>query len=61
VIPPGGWDEPLPVGEYTVLVTVEYDDESTETVEAGTYTVNEKGDGPGHGFPGDPGGVFRNE
>ncbi|MCK6461140.1 MAG: IPT/TIG domain-containing protein [Planctomycetes bacterium] len=61
VIPPGGWDDPLPVGEYTVLVTVEYDDESTETVEAGTYTVNEKGDGPGHGFPGDPGGMIRNE
>ncbi len=61
VIPPGGWEDPLPVGEYTVSVTVEHDDGGTETAGAGTYTVNEKGDGPGHGFPGDPGGVIRNE
>jgi IPT/TIG domain len=61
VIPPGGWDDPLPVGTYTVSVTVEHDDESTETVGAGTYTVHEKGDGGGMGFPGDPSGVIRNE
>jgi hypothetical protein len=47
VIPPGGWEDPLPVGEYVVTVTVERDNGDTETVEAGTYTVEEKGDGGG--------------
>ncbi|HEX5135506.1 MAG TPA: IPT/TIG domain-containing protein [Planctomycetota bacterium] len=60
VIPPGGWEHPLAVGTYTVYVTVEHDDESTETVEAGTYTVHEKqDDGGSNGFPGDPGGILR--
>ncbi len=45
VIPPGGWEDPLPVGEYTVTVTVERDDGDTESVEAGTYTVHEADDG----------------
>jgi len=60
VIPPGGWEHPLAVGTYTVYVTVEHDDESTETVEAGTYTVHEQqDDGNASGFPGTPGVVFR--
>lgn len=59
VIPPGGWEDPLPVGEYTVSVTVERDD-GTETVEAGTYTVHDKqdSDDPNH-LPGGGDGVFR--
>ncbi len=59
VIPPGGWEDPLPVGEYTVSVTVERDNGDTETVEAGTYTVHEKGDGGGNGIPFGPSGVNR--
>jgi len=58
VLPPGGWQDPLPVGEYTVFVTVERDDGSTETVEAGTYTVHDKDDGSTD-FPNGGPGVIR--
>jgi hypothetical protein len=51
VFPPGGWEDPLPVGEYTVRVTVEHDDGGTETVEAGIYTVHEKSNDGGGFFP----------
>jgi hypothetical protein len=49
VIPPGGWEDPLPVGDYMVSVTVERDDGGTETAEAGPYTVHEKGSHDGNG------------
>jgi len=55
VIPPGGWGDPLPVGTYEVSVTVERANGDTETVDAGTYTVNSKGSG---GFPGGPSGII---
>lgn len=51
VLPPGGWEHPLAVGEYMVYVTVERDDGSTETVEAGLYTVQSKGEGGGGFMP----------
>jgi hypothetical protein len=54
VIPPGGWHDPLPVGEYTVVVTVDRGEGETESVEAGTYTVHEGGDGGGGGNGGTP-------
>lgn len=38
VIPPGGEEDPLPVGTYTVRVVLDPDGEA-ETAEAGTYTV----------------------
>lgn len=50
VFPPGGWEDPLPVGDYTVSVTVEHDDGSTDTADAGPYTVKSK-DEHGGGFP----------
>jgi hypothetical protein len=60
VIPPGGWEDPLPVGEYTVRVTVERDGGGTETVVAGIYTVVAKdGTDKPSPFPGGNGGVFR--
>ncbi len=59
VIPPGGWEHPLPVGEYTVSVTVERENGDTETVEAGIYTVHEKADGGGNVFPFGPSGVSK--
>lgn len=51
VVPPGGWEDPLPVGEYTVSVTVERENGDTETVEAGSYTVREKSKDGGGVFP----------
>ena len=52
VIPPGGWEDPLPAGEYTVRVTVERES-GDETVVAGTYTVhpNAHGDDDSPPFP----------
>jgi hypothetical protein len=58
VIPPGGWKDPLPVGEYTVYVSVDRDNGDTDTVEAGTYTVHEA-TGDAKGFPNGGPGMLR--
>jgi hypothetical protein len=47
VLPPGGWEDPLPVGDYKVTVAVDRDGE-TLTADAGTYTVEERDDAPGN-------------
>ncbi|MHC4136371.1 MAG: IPT/TIG domain-containing protein [Planctomycetota bacterium] len=39
VIPPGGWFDPLPIGEYTVRVVLHPDSAEPEIAMAGTYTV----------------------
>jgi hypothetical protein len=39
VIPPGGWFDPLPIGEYTVRVVLHPDSDEPEIAIAGTYTV----------------------
>ena len=39
VIPPGGWFDPLPIGEYTVRVVLHPDSDEPEVASAGTYTV----------------------
>ena len=39
VIPPGGWFDPLPIGEYTVRVVLHPDSEEPEVASAGTYSV----------------------
>ena len=39
VIPPGGWFDPLPIGEYTVRVVLHPDSDEPEVAIAGTYTV----------------------
>ncbi|MHC4550726.1 MAG: IPT/TIG domain-containing protein [Planctomycetota bacterium] len=40
VIPPGGWFDPLPAGEYTVRVVLHPDSDEPEIAVAGTYTVH---------------------
>jgi hypothetical protein len=50
VLPPGAWHDPLPVGEYTVVVTVDPDTEDEESATAGAYTVEDiDGPSPGNG------------
>jgi len=58
VIPPGGWFDPLPVGEYLVEVTVDRGNDETETAEAGTYTVTNESSGFGGGGGGGGGRVI---
>lgn len=50
VLPPGAWHDPLPVGEYTVVVTVKPGTDDEESATAGTYTVEDSdGTPPGNG------------
>jgi len=49
VFPPGGWFDPLPVGEYLVEVIADRGNGETETAEAGVYTVTNESSGNGSG------------